>query len=1786
MEEKEEPFQFLHDNKITPPTLDLELNVASDDVEDDSDEVEPIIFHPALHDEKTSNKNLASVSLERKPAPSTDRELETKPTPQSSEVNTLVHLERSKPKQTQKKTKDSALMTYQYVERVSSNQEDKKDVPNLTKDIAEIELDNALYDKPVSTSSSSAMSTGTPSSLGDSGSSDSSLLGKLEDCVKTLREDHELRVIGDPALQVELSPSKNHFTATTDIKVKKTTRIDLREKETAFPLHKTVAQRYGSSLESNPGDDLDEQRNKIKEESLAIIRSREKELRSFGTSTDNSCCPQPKIGMARMALRPSIHSSAKYEMTSEARQQAVDCMLAKVDEIRMSISDPGCQIDSTGLITPNGDVKPVYDTFMNTSLRPNGERDAYDDVMDDKMEIDEEVEYVQNYVTFDQSTGESSSLMNTESQNSGTGTKSKKSALKTTKTSTRSDAEVTTTSKTEPKNVTFTTSRGTSTDSFADLLKETNSFKEELMKSEKKDMNKNFKALKGVNRELNFVDKKNQSNKQALTNKPPADVCLACSYDKVGETPLKHDQQFCQKIETSLTNGLVNGDKENLLSTSIADPSPQAPTTTSKSAKKKKRKKNKAAAANATNDVAPPGTSSSTTAQTPDTPSPLSETNQKLPHMNSTSVPDSSSLPSSQHNEELQKEINKIVKELEEMTNQKVLLHKDVSFGKPYNALPPSIDKEFLLLKIALESPGVLKGDMRNSTFDETNSNNFIGLVTLFIFLMHGNALKYNYPSLDIPFDVVSLFQCQIDDELYLIAGVCENDKTYKQKHKRSKLGSQFFHAVSNFLNNNTLDRLLNRINPTTPVSFLAPETNTTKLSSIINIMPDGTALNKLLSTTESITIQSNSKSLRNLNDLNLKVLPSLEPVDQEATCIMLENITIMPPKLISAVLKNLYNQSLEVVGLKLGYMPQASNPNNVRAVLAICIQDYRVSSSEQGHLLFNSRTPELKDLTISFQSAEDEQRPSNKPLLRYTLNSNRAFKQVVQWFGPHFTDLQDLKEHVEKLKTDMKKNTTNNNKKKKWGGADNPLKIAYACNFTNHAVVLVSSLVPSWFLPHVISNSKRKGITLQSISKNSVTIETLQAVGIPESVVEYYGHSPTSWKKASRKAKEVGSYTYLVFKGNSCVPRLNALMNNFVNYLQKGESESSLHQTFDNAQALRVLQQRKRGGSTTLRRRFDDKLTDNTLDKSECFTVLQMNDKTSQLSPSYPTVQRSDLHDLRSEIATTCKIPNVSLAAIVVYGEELQAQFSNLFRLLCFGGPNGLLVDSLIGVKLIENLSTEDVQELSPDECGTTNYANNSKHLLNRSALLLIVKTLDFLCTSKLRTTIDNFLNTSAKGRKESNGISMHSDAMHIINLMFAFFHPSELRHDLKSNSQLVSHVYIEDTHPFLTILDKIFQLKMKQTILTEKSGCVTHPQGLCASYKKFVPKKTVYLVQPQSMNYPCELLLREQISYAGVSIRYNRDHVLAILKAVSRIIRVGFRIVAWKFPLHENGVEYLRIVFCRSDALFFMNKFMDELETNFQQLTFEVTRSSTDLIMFVKNNFRKDAPSNSCGGIFHVNYFSLVNEFYFVKDELFETRSRRSMEWHPMNSSIGRNSFTRQRHMPYSTTVGDSTLEVSVLLLTNPLMIGHFAGNSLPRSCVFPELLQTFDETNYTCLASRLTSLSEANVDEVLDMYNVTDTKKRSIMKTLLTCPLRPFMVLVLIGSCIQSTFWLQIEKMHSEEEDVNILKKFTLITSSKKQVEHLAPAFFDHVLPNSKIEIHTALSELMDVESQLNI
>jgi len=586
------------------------------------------------------------------------------------------------------------------------------------------------------------------------------------------------------------------------------------------------------------------------------------------------------------------------------------------------------------------------------------------------------------------------------------------------------------------------------------------------------------------------------------------------------------------------------------------------------------------------------------------------------------------------------------------------------------------------------------------------------------------------------------------------------------------------------------------------------------------------------------------------------------------------------------------YNTSL-IKLLSLSYLLIISvlNPHVVRSVLAICIQDNKVASSEQAHLLFSSTNEQLKDVTLSFQSAEDDRHtPLTTPLLRYTLNTSRAFRQVVQWFGPHFQDLQELKDFVADWKVEIKSSTANN-KKKKWG-VESQSKLDFLCNSPSHAVVLVSSIVPSWFLPHIVCNAKRKAISLESVSKNTVPIEILQALGIHDNA-EYFAHSLPTWKKTTRTNKGNGSYIFLVFKGNSAVVRLNSMMDNFTTYLNKGESHAASHQTFHNSNQIRTLLRKHSEGHNVVN-----------FQKACCFSVLHLTERTLQLHARYQSIPRLQLHDLRSQINDTCKVPNnVSLAALLVYGKDILMQISSLLRLIFFG-QSELLSESLIGVKMLKDLSWNDVQELSTEDSSTTRLKNNMNNLVNSDALLIVIKTVDFLCTSKLRTAITNFLNSS-KTNKESNGVFFHSDALYILNVMLLYFHPNELHHDNKVDSRLIPPAYLEQSHPFLTSLDKLYKLELAETILTEKT--IPESNDLCEEFKDCVPKRTVYQVSPQMLNYPCELLLREQASYTGLSIQYNGENSLSIAKAISRIIRVGFRIVAWKFPV----VSYFSIFF-----------------------------------------------------------------------------------------------------------------------------------------------------------------------------------------------------------------------------------------------------------------------------------
>ena len=102
---------------------------------------------------------------------------------------------------------------------------DELELPDITKEITEIELDNALIDS----SPSPRFGQETPS-LGDSGSSNSSELGKLTECMKSLKEK-QLKLERLDHCTQSTSTSTGTDDAAVSKEERKTLKIDLRSQQ-------------------------------------------------------------------------------------------------------------------------------------------------------------------------------------------------------------------------------------------------------------------------------------------------------------------------------------------------------------------------------------------------------------------------------------------------------------------------------------------------------------------------------------------------------------------------------------------------------------------------------------------------------------------------------------------------------------------------------------------------------------------------------------------------------------------------------------------------------------------------------------------------------------------------------------------------------------------------------------------------------------------------------------------------------------------------------------------------------------------------------------------------------------------------------------------------------------------------------------------------------------------------------------------------------------------------------------------------------------------------------------------------------------------------------------------------------------------------------------------------------------------------------------------------------------------------------------------------------------------
>jgi hypothetical protein len=314
--------------------------------------------------------------------------------------------------------------------------------------------------------------------------------------------------------------------------------------------------------------------------------------------------------------------------------------------------------------------------------------------------------------------------------------------------------------------------------------------------------------------------------------------------------------------------------------------------------------------------------------------------------------------------------------------------------------------------------------------------------------------------------------------------------------------------------------------------------------------------------------------------------------------------------------------------------------------------------------------------------------------------------------------------------------------------------------------------------------------------------------------------------------------------------------------------------------------------------------------------------------------------------------------------------------------------------------------------------------------------------------------------------------------------------------------------------------------------------------------------------------MLLRGEKSYVGVNFQYESHNMQSVCKALARLCRMGFKIAGFKFPMFDRslGVCQVRTVLVREDAVFVLNKMLPELEAHISKVKITSTIDVRSVCDYVLNDFKGASESD---GIFHCNYFALVNGLNFEKEECFEKRDYQEVEWNPEKCHLENGVWNVRNETELMITMTD---EVSVIIFSEPLLSGRYMGKHIPENCVFPEVLHRIESASYRTISAKMTMLREEQAGEVVAVYNV-DSKKRKRMVRLLSQEGGPFMAVVLVGPCILTNFWLTMERKLGEES-VEHLRKHTLVPNTKKQVESLLVSLFDRVLPNAKVEIKTRI------------
>ena len=446
----------------------------------------------------------------------------------------------------------------------------------------------------------------------------------------------------------------------------------------------------------------------------------------------------------------------------------------------------------------------------------------------------------------------------------------------------------------------------------------------------------------------------------------------------------------------------------------------------------------------------------------------------------------------------------------------------------------------------------------------------------------------------------------------------------------------------------------------------------------------------------------------------------------------------------------------------------------NTQSILAVCINEVSSATVQEGKLLL-CNCEELNKLTVNFHTDKSLLDNNDEPIINYAVNSKIAYRQVVQWFGPHFKDYNQAHTMIIDHKILSSITSGAQIQKKKWimEASNLSLLTSYSC----YSCLLLSSCVPSSFLAFIISFAARRGLQLKSMCKLCISLED-----------QYAWKIITERNSKALCSNDEEKQTLLIFYGSSCSFRLLGLVKKLCRILMKPTTGESL-QLLCNDKLIKYKESHNRDEGFYLLARSTKHLV----------LALVFNDHINDLlkaSELIPDEFSFNFGDVVAKARMNTYTPEINYIAVVIYGTTLIRNMSTFFRIVfgdlffdCINAWRRISQSStvsflyappleLLGFKYISQMSVTQVADFVLHEPFSTKWEKDARKMIGKEANLVILRAVDKREIMRLKEKMEDFL-LALKADREVSDVILHSDIEYVMQLMGKYFYPHELHGD-----------------------------------------------------------------------------------------------------------------------------------------------------------------------------------------------------------------------------------------------------------------------------------------------------------------------------------------------------------------------------------------------------------------------